>query len=101
MMGGFMQPQGHVQMVMNMYDFGLDIQETLNVPRWQWQAGKKFWMEPECGEELMEQMRMLGHEITASDAHEKFGRGQIIFQTGYGSYMGATEPRADGCVAAY
>lgn len=101
MMGGFMQPQGHVQMVMNLYNFGLDIQQTLDVPRWQWEKEDRFWMEPAYGQELMEQMRQLGHKVVCSDAHEKFGRGQMIFRTEQGSYMGATEPRADGCVAAY
>lgn len=101
MMGGFMQPQGHVQMVMNMFDFGLDIQQTLDVPRWQWEKDKRFWVEPAYDRQPLDELAHMGHEITVSDAHEKFGRGQIIFRTGHGSYMGATEPRADGAAAAY
>ena len=101
MMGGFMQPQGHVQMVMDMFDFGLDIQETLNVPRWQWTDGKRFLLERQFGEWTAEALRARGHEIVLSDEHERFGRGEVIFRTGHGSYMGASEPRADGLVAAY
>lgn len=40
-MGGFMQPQGHVQVVMNTVDFHLHPQAALDSPRWQWMEGKK------------------------------------------------------------
>ena len=41
-MGGYMQPQGHLQVMMNYIDFGLNEQEALDAPRWQWMGGKKI-----------------------------------------------------------
>ena len=41
-MGGYMQPQGHLQVMMNYIDFGLNEQEALDAPRWQWMGGKRL-----------------------------------------------------------
>lgn len=101
MMGGFMQPQGHVQMVMNMYNFGLDIQESLDAPRWQWLKDNRIWLEPEAGENILHELQEKGHNIQFCDMSNKYGRGQTIFHAPYGGYMGATEPRADGTAAGW
>lgn len=100
MMGGFMQPQGHVQMVMNLADFGLDIQESIDAPRWQWMRGNKSWLEPEVAPQILDALRARGHDIAYSDMFYTFGRAQTIFRC-EGGYMGATEPRADGVVASW
>ena len=53
-MGAFMQPQGHVQVLMNMIDFKLNPQEALDAPRWQWIKDKKVQVEPLFPKELAE-----------------------------------------------
>jgi gamma-glutamyltranspeptidase/glutathione hydrolase len=100
-MGGFMQPQGHVQVMMNLIDFGLNPQEALDAPRWQWTGGKKVEIEAGFGSEVAEALRARGHEITVKEDFTSFGRGQMILRNKDGVLAGATEPRADGTVAAW
>jgi len=99
-MGGFMQPQAHLQVVSNMVDFGMNPQEALDAPRWQWIGDMKVEMEPGFRPELVEDLIRRGHEITITEDRINMGRGQIILRNEDGVYAGATEPRADGCVAA-
>jgi gamma-glutamyltranspeptidase/glutathione hydrolase len=77
-MGGFMQPQGHLQVITNMIDFGLDPQQALDAPRWQWIEGKKITVEPEFSAEIMNELIKRGHEISIDANIGSFGRGQII-----------------------
>ena len=100
-MGGFMQPQGHVQVLMNMIDYGLNPQEALDAPRWQWIGGKKVELEAGFDPAVAEGLRKRGHEVTVTDDFLSFGRGQMILRGGDDVLIGATEPRADGCVAAW
>ncbi|MDH5206202.1 MAG: gamma-glutamyltransferase family protein, partial [Hylemonella sp.] len=51
-MGGFMQPQGHVQIVMNTVDFGLNPQASLDAPRWEWESGTRVSIERAMPEHL-------------------------------------------------
>ncbi len=99
-MGGFMQPQGHLQVVTNMVDFGMNPQEALDAPRWQWMGKKHVELEGGFSQEIVEGLRKKGHEITIAPHGREMGRGQIILRYGE-SLAGATEPRADGMVAAY
>ncbi len=100
-MGGYMQPQGHVQVIMNMIDFGMNPQDALNAPRWQWIGGKKVEIEPGFQPEIAEALLKRGHEIKIQEDFTSFGRGQIILRDENGVLTGATEPRTDGCVATW
>jgi gamma-glutamyltranspeptidase/glutathione hydrolase len=100
-MGGFMQPQGHVQLITNMLDFGMNPQEALDCPRWQWTGGRHFEVERGIPASCIEELRNRGHEIDIVDDMTVYGRGQMICRNQEGVLMGATEPRADGTVAAW
>lgn len=100
-MGGFMQPQGHVQMVMNTVDFGLNPQASLDAPRWEWEAANRVNIERSTPEHLYHGLARLGHEVTWSNNRIAFGRGQIIWRNAEGVLCGGTEPRTDGAVAAW
>lgn len=100
-MGGFMQPQGHLQVVTNLIDFHMNPQEALDAPRWQWTGGLHFDMEPGIPLSLVEKLRAMGHDISILDDMTQFGRGEIIWRNQDGALMGATEPRADGAAAAW
>jgi gamma-glutamyltranspeptidase/glutathione hydrolase len=100
-MGGFMQPQGHVQMVMNTVDFGLNPQASLDAPRWEWESGKRVSIERSTPEHLFHGLAGLGHQVVWSGNRMGFGRGQIIWRNADGVLCGGTEPRADGAIAAW
>jgi gamma-glutamyltranspeptidase/glutathione hydrolase len=101
-MGGYMQPQGHLQVVMNTIDFHLNPQAALDAPRWQWMEGKKIVVEHSFPQHLAQALARKGHQIEVALDSGSFGRGQIIWrdpQTGVLS--GGTEARTDGSIAAY
>ena len=101
-MGGFMQPQGHVQVVMNMVDFQLNPQAALDAPRWQWMEGKKVEVEPHFPLHLAQALERRGHHIVPSLDYGGFGRGQIIRRNPEnGVLIGGTEMRTDGAIAAW
>ena len=98
-MGGYMQPQGHVQVVCNMIDFGLNPQQALDAPRWQWIEGRKFQVEPGFGSETARALARRGHDVSVSLQTSNFGRGQIILRQDNGILVGATEGRTDSNIA--
>ena len=100
-MGAYMQPQGHVQVVMNTVDFLLNPQSALDAPRWQWIEGKKIYLEDRVPESIIADLRRRGHEVTVMSDYTSFGRGEIIWRDDSGVLAGATEPRADGTVAVW
>lgn len=100
-MGGFMQPQGHVQVIMNTVDFHMNPQTALDAPRWCWTEGKKVMMEGKWGTEIMDELRARGHEIEDTGEALNYGRGQIIWRNDDGVLCGGTEPRADGTVSTF
>ncbi|MDH4574146.1 gamma-glutamyltransferase family protein [Salinicola acroporae] len=99
-MGGFMQPQGHMQVVMNLVDFGLNPQAALDAPRWQWMGGRKIGIEPGYPMHLVREMSLRGHQMTVAVDSTAYGRGQIILRDpDSGVYCGGTEPRTDSSIA--
>ncbi len=100
-MGGYMQPQGHVQVVENMIDFHMNPQQALDAPRWQWIGGKKILVEYNFPIETYQKLQEMGHEIKYSNSIGSFGRGQIIIRQEDGILVGGTEPRTDGAVLGY
>lgn len=100
-MGAFMQPQGHVQVMVNTIDYLMNPQAALDAPRWQWIEGKQVWIEDRVDPKIIEELRAKGHEVTVMSDYTSFGRGQIIWRNEEGVLCGATEPRTDGTVAAF
>ena len=100
-MGGFMQPQGHLQMVMNTVDFHMNPQDSLDAFRWQWVGGKTIHVEPGFPNHLALQLARKGHDIVPQLDTNLMGRGQIIWRDENGILCGGTEPRTDGTIAAW
>lgn len=101
-MGGFMQPQGHVQVVMNTVDFHLNPQAALDAPRWQWMGGKTVTVEPQFPNHIAQSLARKGHDIKVTLDGSGFGRGQIIWRDpDTGVLFGGTEARTDGAIAAW
>ena len=101
-MGGFMQPQAHVQVISSAIDFRLNPQDILDAPRWQWKAGKSILLDGRVDLSVANQLAARGHEIELlSDYSSSMGRGQIIWRMPNGAYCAGTEPRSDGAVACY
>lgn len=101
-MGGFMQPQGHLQVISGMLDGNLNPQSALDAPRWQWVEGRKILLEPSVPAEIQQQLIQRGHQIQVEPDAGAFGRGQIIWRDPEtGVLCGGTEPRTDGMVAVW
>lgn len=106
-MGGHMQPQGHVQVVRSTVDGGLDPQAALDAARWYWHAGREVRVEPamlesEEGRAAVEGLRRRGHAVSVVAEAGSFGYGQAIWRLPDGAgYVAGSEPRADGCAIGF
>lgn len=101
-MGGYMQPQGHFQVVTNTVDYALNPQAALDMPRWQWIKEKSIFVEPEFPNYIVQELERRGHQVTITPDGGSFGRGQIIWRNPEtGVLMGGTESRTDGTIAAW
>jgi gamma-glutamyltranspeptidase / glutathione hydrolase len=106
-MGGFMQPQGHFQMIVAMIDDELNPQEALNRPRWCLDSGtgdSVLALEEGIPVSTMSRLADMGHRVrpVSGAGRGVFGDGQIIrrdFDTGV--LLGGSDPRKDGQTAAY
>ena len=100
-MGAHMQPQGHLQLISNTLDAGMDPQAALDEPRWYWAQGRRVHGEPGIPAGTRAELASRGHEVTTEDATQLVGCGQAIWRLPDGGYVAGTEPRADGCAAGY
>ncbi|HLL65688.1 MAG TPA: gamma-glutamyltransferase family protein [Micromonosporaceae bacterium] len=98
-MGGHMQPQGHVQLVVSTVDGGLDPQAALDAPRWFWHSGRRVLVEE--GLAGVDGLRGRGHQVEVVPDPGAFGYGQAIWRTPSGCYVAGSEPRADGLALGY
>ncbi|QQK78729.1 gamma-glutamyltransferase family protein [Salicibibacter cibi] len=99
-MGGYMMPQGHLQVLVNAIDYGLNPQAALDAPRWKWIGGKSLEVEPHFPAEIARKLVRKGHHIRPTLEAGGFGRGQVIWRNQEtGVLVGGTEPRADGHLA--
>lgn len=100
-MGGHMQPQGHLQVVMSTVDDGLNPQAALDEPRWYWEAGRAVSVESAMDADLVAALRARGHEVTVEDTGV-YGYGQAIWRLpDGGGYAVGSEARADGTAFGY
>ena len=102
-MGGFMQPQGHVQVVLGLADDGLDSQAVLDRPRFCIEDGTargQVALEEGIQLDVLAGLSTMGHSVysVSGQARGQFGRGQIIRRdANTGVLCGGSDPRADGC----
>ncbi len=101
-MGGFMQPQGHLQVGINLIDYEMDPQTALDAPRFQWIEGLTFGLEPQIDAAVLETLRGRGHIIHTHFAPMFYGGGQVIVrQPETGVYIAGSEPRNDGAAVGF
>jgi gamma-glutamyltranspeptidase/glutathione hydrolase len=98
-MGGGHQPQGHVQVLLNMLLFGMDPQQAADAPRFNHPGGLRVQLEAAFGEEVRGGLRALGHE-PVTGPRLSFGGAQIIVKLARG-WAAASDPRKDGHAAGW
>jgi gamma-glutamyltranspeptidase/glutathione hydrolase len=102
-MGGFMQPQGHVQVLSALVDHGLDPQSALDLPRFcidAEESGGRVALEEGIPGDVMSDLQDMGHPVypVSGDDRSLFGRGQVILrEPETGVLCAGSDPRADGC----
>ncbi len=115
-MGGDMQPQGHVQIIVNIVDFGMNLQEAGDAPRLQHGLNQRgehradeslsdggvVLLEAGFPTEVAEALRQRGHVVFENQSGYRFGGYQGIRRDPVsGAYTGASESRKDGHAAGY
>ncbi len=104
-MGGNMQPQGHLQTLVRMLDFRQQPQAACDAPRWRFNQGLSINVEATMPAATREGLRALGHQVESfQDSYQDFGAGQFIWRLGdpaVEGYVAASDPRRDGLAAAF
>lgn len=98
-MGGSMQPQGHIQVLFNMILFDMDPQEAIDAPRFRHLSGLRIVLESPIGDEVRQTLEAMGHVIGA-EASVAFGGAQAILKLPEG-WSAGSDPRKDGMAAGY
>jgi gamma-glutamyltranspeptidase/glutathione hydrolase len=113
LMGGSMQPQGHTQILVNMLDFGMNVQEAGDAARFLHDGGSEptgvhgdplgtLYLEPGVAGDTVKRLEAMGHNVQIDSSGVRFGGYQaIMVDKEKGSYAGATEMRKDGTVVAW
>jgi gamma-glutamyltranspeptidase/glutathione hydrolase len=105
-MGGFMQPQGHVRVLSALVDSGLDPQSALDLPRFcidVEQSGGRVALEEGISPIVISDLEKMGHPVYEVSGYDRslFGRGQVILRDPEtGVLCAGSDPRADGCAMA-
>ena len=104
-MGGNMQPQGHLQTLVRMLDHGQHPQAACDAPRWRFNQGLEINVERHMDPATVQGLAALGHRIDViDDSYQDFGAGQFIWRLGDPAaegYVAASDARRDGQAAAF
>lgn len=104
-MGGNMQPQGHLQTLVRMLAFGQQPQAACDAPRWKWSEGLAIDIESAMPASTLEGLQARGHRIhPVADPYMDFGSGQFIWRLGdpaVDGYVAASDSRRDGLAAGF
>ena len=104
-MGGNMQPQGHVQTLVRMLDHGQNLQAACDAPRWRFNQGLEINVERHMPVATLQALQALGHQVVGlEDSYMDFGAGQFIWRLGdpaVEGYVAASDPRRDGAAVGF
>jgi gamma-glutamyltranspeptidase/glutathione hydrolase len=103
-MGGNIQPQGHVQVLVNVIDLGMGLQQAIDAPRFRYTSGRSVLLEDEIPANVIDRLIAMGH-VRASPPgvlRSSMGGGQaIMIDPVSKTLMGASDPRKDGLAIGY
>lgn len=102
-MGGDMQPQGHVQFLVNVIDFGMNLQEALDSPRVRHVEGFRVYLEEGISDKTLSVLEAMGHEVEREEPQvNQVGGGQAIYRDPEtGVLMAGSDRRKDGCAMGF
>ncbi len=99
-MGGAMQAQAHLQMMVRVCGWGQNPQAALDAPRWRVINRREVWIESHLSPKLRDELERRGHLLKVAESGQ-FGGGQVIWRTADGGYIAASDSRKDGCAAGF
>jgi gamma-glutamyltranspeptidase / glutathione hydrolase len=103
-MGGGIQPQGHVQVLVNIIDLGMGLQQAIDAPRFRYMSGRDVLLEDEIPATAINRLTALGHRRASPPGllRQSMGGGQaIMIDPVSRTLMGASDQRKDGLAIGY